>query len=129
MVKNLSCVSCGSLKRFPHTFTTAHPLAASPENTYFPSKSMRSANLNHFFGLFTTYSFTNFTKKAIDTHFTSNMDSADSQNYYWTTFLYCIIGLQPNNDEEYKTYMKILKQILCDEQNYSNNAITLPVST
>ena len=21
MVKNLSCVSCGSLKRFPHTFT------------------------------------------------------------------------------------------------------------
>ena len=22
MVKNLSCVSCGSLKRFPHTFTT-----------------------------------------------------------------------------------------------------------
>ena len=23
MVKNLSCVSCGSLKRFPHTFTTA----------------------------------------------------------------------------------------------------------
>ena len=22
MVKKLSCVSCGSLKRFPHTFTT-----------------------------------------------------------------------------------------------------------
>ena len=22
MIKNLSCVSCGSLKRFPHTFTT-----------------------------------------------------------------------------------------------------------
>ena len=57
------------------------------------------------------------------------MDSADSQNYYWTTFLYCIIGLQPSNDEEYKKYMKVLKQILCDEQNYSNNAITLPVST
>ena len=57
------------------------------------------------------------------------MDSADSQNYYWTEFLYCIIDLQPSNVEEYKTYMKILKQILCDEQNYSNNAITLPVST
>ena len=23
MVKKLSCVSCGSLKRFPHTFTSA----------------------------------------------------------------------------------------------------------
>ena len=67
-------------------------------------------------------------KKAIDTHFTSTMDSADSQNYYWTEFLYCIIDLQPSNVEEYKTYMKILKQILCDEQNYSNSAITLPVS-
>ena len=90
---------------------------------------MGSANVNHFFGLITTHSFTNFTKKAIDTHFTSNMDSADSQNYYWTTFLYCIIDLQPSNDKEYKTYMEVLKHILCDEQNYSNNAITLPVST
>ena len=27
MVKKLSCVSCGSLKRFPHTFTTCNQLA------------------------------------------------------------------------------------------------------
>ena len=26
MAKNLSCVSHGSLKRFPHTFTTVRPL-------------------------------------------------------------------------------------------------------
>ena len=25
MVKKLSCVSCGSLKRFPHTFSSVHP--------------------------------------------------------------------------------------------------------
>ena len=29
MVKKLSCVSCGSLKRFPHTFTSAHALHSS----------------------------------------------------------------------------------------------------
>ena len=27
MVKNLSCVSYGSLKRFPHAFTSVHPEA------------------------------------------------------------------------------------------------------
>ena len=27
MVKKLSCVSCGSLKRFPHTFTTVRTIS------------------------------------------------------------------------------------------------------
>ena len=29
MVKKLSCVSCGSLKRFPHTFTNSTYLEAT----------------------------------------------------------------------------------------------------
>ena len=29
MAKKLSCVSCGSLKRFPHTFTTQSPLSSN----------------------------------------------------------------------------------------------------
>ena len=28
MVKKIACVSCGSLKRFPHTFTTGRRVAA-----------------------------------------------------------------------------------------------------
>ena len=34
MVKKLSCVSCGSLKRFPHTFTTGR-LAGNSEGATF----------------------------------------------------------------------------------------------
>ena len=30
MVKKLSCISCGSLKRFPHTFTKANLSETSP---------------------------------------------------------------------------------------------------
>jgi hypothetical protein len=30
MVKKLSCVSCGSLKRFPHTFTTVNDVLVDP---------------------------------------------------------------------------------------------------
>ena len=32
MVKKLSCVSCGSLKRFPHTFTTLSYRAEKPDS-------------------------------------------------------------------------------------------------
>ena len=50
MVKNLSCVSYGSLKRFPHTFTSS----TQKTDAYVTKKSLKNlfSDFFHFFLLF-----------------------------------------------------------------------------
>ena len=40
MVKKLSCVSCGSLKRFPHTFTTGKSYLELVAILYIPKQNL-----------------------------------------------------------------------------------------
>ena len=70
-------------------------------------------------------------QEAIDTHFLQRIYPTSSQvndTYLidWTKFLNCIIGetigQHPKNDDEFKSSMKLLRHVLCDEE-YSKNAI------
>ena len=74
-------------------------------------------------------------KEAIDTHFLQKIYPTSSQvndTYLtdWTKFLNCIIGetigKHPKNDDEFESSMRILRQVLCEEE-HSNNAITSQV--
>ena len=60
MVKTLSCVSCGSLKRFPHTFTNARYLLIDKKSNgqndeqlfwdhFFEDSTMKITLLDFFF--------------------------------------------------------------------------------
>ena len=47
MVKKLSCVSCGSLKRFPHTFTR-YAVRTNLDFNASPTKSLGNDNMTPF---------------------------------------------------------------------------------